>query len=78
MKFDIKGAEVLRETFITEIYSYLKVKDKIVIDIGAFIGDTAIYFAIKGARKVISLEPYPYIFNIARKNLQTFLTNYPE
>ncbi|MEM3256250.1 MAG: hypothetical protein QW525_04515 [Thermoplasmatales archaeon] len=32
LKFDIKGAEVLRETFITEIYSYLKVKEKIVIE----------------------------------------------
>ncbi|MEM3555032.1 MAG: FkbM family methyltransferase [Candidatus Micrarchaeaceae archaeon] len=78
LKFDGIDIGDIYETFINEAYSYLKVKDKIIVDIGANIGDTAIYFAIKGARKVISLEPYLYIFNIGKKNLQDFLTNYPE
>ncbi|MEM4115324.1 MAG: FkbM family methyltransferase [Saccharolobus sp.] len=78
LKFDLGNTKFFREIFFDEEYNFLKVKGKDVIDIGANIGDTAIYFAIKGARKVISLEPYPYTFNLAQKNLQTFLTNYPE
>ena len=40
-----------------------------VIDIGANIGDTAIYFALNGAKKVISFEPYPATFVLAEKNI---------
>ncbi|MEM4071650.1 MAG: FkbM family methyltransferase [Thermoplasmata archaeon] len=78
LKFDIGNGADPFASFFNEEYDFLNVEGKNVIDIGANIGDSAIYFAIKGARKVISLEPYPYNFNIAKKNLQTFLTNYPE
>ena len=44
--------------FLYEEYQTLPVKDRIVIDIGGSIGDTAIYFALKGAKKVIALEPF--------------------
>lgn len=40
------------------------------IDIGAKIGDTAIYFALMGAKKVISVEPSQEIFKHAEKNLE--------
>lgn len=49
-------------------YSEIPIKDKIVIDIGASIGDTAIYFALRGAKKVIAIEPFPKNFEIAKKN----------
>jgi len=39
-------------------YEQLDVKGKVVIDIGAYIGNSAIYFALKGARKVIAIEPH--------------------
>jgi FkbM family methyltransferase len=58
------------EVFIKEGYRFLNVKDKTVIDIGAGIGDSAIYFALNGAKKVISLEPYPYSFNFAVRNVK--------
>jgi hypothetical protein len=32
----------------------IDVKNKIVADVRAFVGDTVIYFAIKGAKKVIA------------------------
>ncbi|MEM3860276.1 MAG: hypothetical protein QW478_12900, partial [Candidatus Micrarchaeaceae archaeon] len=67
VKFDLKNTGGLVETFFKDAYQFLKVEGKDVIDIGANIGDTAIYFAIKGARKVISLEPYPYTFAQAIK-----------
>lgn len=55
--------------FLESDYGKLPVKDKTVIDIGANIGDTPIYFALNGAKKIIGLEPYPKNFEIANKNI---------
>lgn len=54
------GILELSETFYDECYGTFKVKDWTIVDIGAFIGDTAIYFANKGAKKVIAFEPAPH------------------
>lgn len=59
------------DVFINEDYKFLDVKDKDVIDIGASIGDSPIYFALSGAKRVIALEPYPYSYNLAKKNVET-------
>ena len=56
--------------FIYEEYKFLEVADKNVIDVGANIGDTAIYFAINGAKKVISLEPFPHSYEDAVSNVK--------
>ncbi len=56
--------------FFNEEYKFLNVNNEIVIDIGANIGDSAIYFAIEGAKKVISLEPYPYSYRISLENIK--------
>jgi len=56
--------------FLREEYKFLYVKDRDVIDIGMNIGDSTIYFAINGAKRVIGLEPYPYAFSIAEKNIK--------
>ena len=61
---------MIKEQFIEEQYKWLKVKGKNVIDIGANIGDSAIYFALKGAKHVYAFEPYPYSYNIANKNIR--------
>lgn len=55
--------------FIMEDYKFLNVENQEVIDIGANIGDTAIYFALKGSNRVIALEPYPYSFELALRNV---------
>ncbi|MEM3193096.1 MAG: FkbM family methyltransferase [Candidatus Parvarchaeota archaeon] len=69
LEFDLGNGGDLGETFFREEYNFLKVEGENVVDIGANLGDTAIYFAIKGAKKVISLEPYPYTFALATKNI---------
>ncbi|MFP3219762.1 MAG: FkbM family methyltransferase [Candidatus Marsarchaeota archaeon] len=51
-------------------YCWLDVKGKRVLDVGAFIGDTAVYFALKGARDVVAFEPYPFFYNFALKNVE--------
>ncbi|MBC7081650.1 MAG: FkbM family methyltransferase [Thermoplasmatales archaeon] len=58
------------EQFVEDHLSRLDVKDKIVIDIGANIGDSAIYFALKGAKHIYAFEPYPYSYQFARKNIE--------
>lgn len=62
---------MLREQFLNEQYKWLGVKNKVVIDIGTNVGDTAIYFALKGAKHVYALEPYPYSYMYAIKNIKT-------
>jgi len=47
---------------ILEVFDYgeyepLSVEGRVVVDVGAFVGDSAIYFALKGARRVIAIEP---------------------
>ena len=58
------------DVFGREDYSFLKVENETVVDIGANIGDSTIYFALNNAKKVIALEPYPYPYNIALKNIK--------
>ncbi|RLG62913.1 hypothetical protein DRO21_06825, partial [archaeon] len=59
----------IHSTFIKQVYHMLNVKNRIVIDIGAYIGDTPIYFILKGARKVIAVEPYPRHYALAKENI---------
>ncbi len=61
---------LIKEQFIEEQYGWLDVKGKKVVDIGANIGDTAIYFALKGAKHVYAFEPYPYSYRIAFRNIK--------
>jgi len=60
----------LSAVFVNEEYQFLDVKNEIVIDVGANVGDSPIYFAISNAKKVIALEPYPYSYNIALENIK--------
>ena len=62
-----KGA--IREIFYSNCYSEIPVKNNIIVDVGANIGDSALYFALKGADKIIAIEPFPRNFNYAKKNI---------
>jgi len=41
-----------------------------VIDVGASVGDTALYFLLNGARKVIAVEPLPNVAKRAEENVK--------
>lgn len=56
--------------FTKNEYNKLKVKGKTVVDIGANIGDSLIYFALKDAKKVIGFEPFHNNFHFAKKNIE--------
>jgi len=56
-------------------YESLNVVGKVVVDVGAYVGDSAIYFALKGAKRVIAVEPHSGAFaemldNIKLNNLE--------
>jgi FkbM family methyltransferase len=58
-----------------KMYGCVDVDNGIVIDIGAYIGDTALYFIHRGARRVYAFEPvekfYRYLLkNVARNSLE--------
>ncbi len=47
----------------------LDVEGKTVIDIGANIGDSSVYFAMMKAKKVLAIEPFPMTYNYLIKNI---------
>ena len=69
LQFDMPPTSDPYATFFYEDYKFLRVNGKVVIDIGMNIGDSTIYFSIKGAKRVIGLEPFPYTFRYAEKNI---------
>jgi hypothetical protein len=59
----------LISVYVKNEYQNLPVKDKIVIDIGAQIADSSIYFALKGASKIIAIEPFFKSYMLAKHNV---------
>ena len=57
--------------FFKEEYKFLDLENSTIIDIGANIGDTAIYFCLNNARHVIALEPFPFSYKYLAFNTTT-------
>ena len=66
---DFNNLDTILETFFFESWKKLKVKNKAVLDVGGYVGDTAIYYAARGAKRVISYEPFPFSFEIEVRNI---------
>ena len=62
--------DILFENFYGGAYDDLDVSGRVVVDIGAGIGDTPILFLVRGAKRIIALEPYPKLFDLARINIR--------
>ncbi len=60
----------LADTFGFEVYAMPYFQEKTVVDIGANIGDTSVYFVLKGAKRVIALEPSPFAFRYLEENAE--------
>jgi FkbM family methyltransferase len=57
--------------FSSLVHSNIDVKDKVVVDIGAYVADTTVYYLVgKGARKVYAYEPVPYLYKLACENVR--------
>lgn len=60
---------LVSEIFVRQVYGS-DFNQKVVLDVGAYNGDSAIYFARRGARLVIGLEPDPRSLELARENIK--------
>jgi len=58
------------EIFDGKIYERLNVDNRVVVDVGAYIGDSTVYFALKGAKKVIAVEPHPVAYKELLENIK--------
>jgi methyltransferase, FkbM family len=58
------------EVFDGHAYDNIDVYSRDVVDIGANVGDSSIYFALKGARKVVGVEPLPSVYDRAIENVK--------
>jgi len=59
----------ISSSFIGGTYEKLLFKNRVIVDVGANIGDTAISFVNSGAKKVIALEPFPINYEFAKSNI---------
>ena len=50
-------------------YDWLPVSGRTVVDVGASIGESSIFFALRGASRVLSFEPYPIAYQSAKTNV---------
>lgn len=55
--------------FFKKEYDFLPFDGKTVIDIGANIGDSCVYFALRGSSRIIAIEPFPTNYELAKKNI---------
>ncbi|MEM2178984.1 MAG: FkbM family methyltransferase, partial [Candidatus Methanomethylicaceae archaeon] len=60
----------LNEKFLEEAYD-VDVRGAIVLDIGAYIGDSPLYWLHKGASKVIAVEPVPEYYRLLSENCKS-------
>lgn len=60
---------MLAERFVTDEYAWLDPAGRVVIDVGANIADSVLYFAKRGAAYVYGYEPNPAAFAAAERNL---------
>lgn len=59
----------IKEVFIEKEYDWLDVTGRKILDLGAFTGDSAISFAIRGAKEVYACEANPNMINIIHYNI---------
>lgn len=68
-----KGIELngeIPEVFGLEDYGGIDYTNKVVIDVGANIGDSSIYFIVNGAKLVYAIEPFLFPFKFLKQNIE--------
>lgn len=63
-------SHVFDEIYLMQVYGKPELTGRIVIDIGASIGDTALFFKKCGAKAVFGYEPDEALVRIAEKNIE--------
>jgi FkbM family methyltransferase len=69
----IKGGLRNGETdniFVQDVYHNFPIEGKIVIDVGANIADSCIYFVLRGAKRIVGIEPLVDNYELAEQNVR--------
>lgn len=61
---------LIEEVFLQNSYNKFDIKNKIIMNIGGYTGDTAIFYISKGAEKVYVYEINKQLFKILEKNIK--------
>ncbi len=71
LKLDIEVANPVAIELSTREHSMIDVSGRDVVDIGAYVDDTAIYYLLYGrARRVYAFEPFPYMYETGVRNVR--------
>lgn len=80
IRVNVDGRELVLESgwqygdimavYVDRIYQWLPVAGRVVLDIGASIGDSAMYFFARGARRVLAVEPWPKNYRLLERNVR--------
>lgn len=68
---DYRTVTAVANEFTSGDHNPIDVKGKTVVDIGAFVGDSALYYIIEGgAERVYAYEPVPSLYELTRSNIR--------
>jgi FkbM family methyltransferase len=71
LKLEPEVAQAVAVELLSGEHSMINVKGRDVVDVGAYLDNTAIYYALsQKAKHVYAFEPYPYIFNTAVRSVK--------
>jgi len=59
----------LIEQFIMQVYKPLRIQGRHVVDVGSYICDSSIFFAVNGAKHVYAFEPFKKAYDLGLKNV---------
>jgi FkbM family methyltransferase len=69
LKGGLRNGETVN-IFVQDLYRNFPIKRKIVIDVGANIADSCIYFASQGAKRIVGVEPLIENYEFAKQNVK--------
>ena len=69
LKGGLRNGETVN-IFVQDLYHYFPIRGKIVIDVGANIADSCIYFASHGAKRIVGIEPLIENYELAEQNVK--------
>jgi FkbM family methyltransferase len=71
LKISAESLPSFASEFGNEPHKGVNVKNRLVVDVGAYLGETAVYYAlVGGARHVYAFEPFPYLCEKAEENVE--------
>lgn len=67
---NINGIYQINETFIRKVYDKFNYKNKVILDIGGYIGDAALFFVLKEAKEIIVYEIDEDTYQVLVENIR--------